>query len=155
MTTDKIIIRKASLDDLENLLRFEQGLINAERPFDPTLKKGEISYYDIERLITASDVELVVAEINNELIGCGYSRIENSEAYLQHSQHAYVGFIYVVPEQRGKGVSNKILDALKIWSAGQGLTEMRLEVYDGNLGAVRAYEKAGFQRHMLEMRVSI
>lgn len=34
----QIIIRKAHANDLEKLLEFEQGIITAERPFDPTLK---------------------------------------------------------------------------------------------------------------------
>ena len=39
-----INIRKAHPDDLEKLLEFEQGIISAERPFDPTLKEGKIHY---------------------------------------------------------------------------------------------------------------
>ena len=45
---EEIIIRKATLNDIEILRRFEQGVISAERPFDPTLKKGDIFYYDLE-----------------------------------------------------------------------------------------------------------
>lgn len=149
-----MLIRQASLDDLPTLLSFEQGVISAERPFDPTLKDGDIRYYDLEALIAAPHVELLVAELDSELIGCGYARIETSEPFLQHSQHAYVGFMYVEPAHRGKGVGGKIIDALKQWSLEQDVIEMRLEVYDDNLAAIRAYEKAGFQRHMLEMRTS-
>ena len=43
-------IRTATLDDLETLYRFEQGIILAERPFDPTLAKDPISYYDLKEL---------------------------------------------------------------------------------------------------------
>ena len=53
---ENITTRKASLSDLETLRRFEQGVINAERPFDPTLKKDHIQYYDIETMITASKI---------------------------------------------------------------------------------------------------
>lgn len=151
----KIIIREASLEDLETLLRFEQGVIDAERPFDPTLKKGQIHYYDIEYLITAPHIELVVAESDSEIIGSGYVRIDNAEPHLRHSQYAYVGFIYVDPNHRGKEVSKKIIDALKRWSLARGLTEMRLEVYNENRAAIRAYEKAGFTKHMLEMRIGL
>jgi hypothetical protein len=42
-------IRKAKLEDLNTLLEFEQGIITAERPYDPTLKQGTISYYNIEK----------------------------------------------------------------------------------------------------------
>lgn len=151
----EITIRQACPDDLPTLLRFEQGVISAERPFDPTLKDGYIRYYDIEGLIAAPHVELLVADLDSEMIGCGYARIEDSKPYLRHPQHAYVGFMYVEPEHRGKGVGGKILDALKEWSRSRNITEMVLEVYDENLPAIRAYEKAGFSRHVLEMRVPL
>ena len=151
----EIIIRKASLNDLETLRRFEQGVINAERPFDVTLKKGDIFYYDIEGMIEALHVELLVAEFNSQLAGCGYARIEKAKHYLQHPQHAYLGFMYVEPAYRGKGINKKIIDALKQWSLSQNIPEMRLDVYQDNISAINAYEKAGFTKHMIEMRMGI
>ena len=44
---NSIHIRKALLSDLATLLEFEQGIIAAERPYDPTLKKEKIQYYNI------------------------------------------------------------------------------------------------------------
>jgi len=152
---EQIIIRKATLKDLDTLLVFEQGVIRAERPFDPTLKTGHTNYYDIEKMITADHVELLVAEVNNELIGCGYARIEDAKPYLQHSQHAYLGFMYVVPAQRGKGVNKMIIDALAAWSLSQHITELRLDVYHQNEAAIRAYEKCGFTKHMIAMRMGL
>jgi len=152
---EQITVRKASLNDLPTLLVFEQGVIQAERPFDPTLKSGHINYYDIEEMIQAAHIQLVVAESGNELIGCGYARIESVKHYLKHQQHAYLGFMYVLPEHRGKGVNKKIIDALKQWSLSQNITEMRLEVYHGNIPAIRAYERAGFIQHMIEMRMGL
>ena len=52
-----ILIRKATLNDMETLLRFEQGVIKTERPFDVTLKPGLIHYYDIDEMIKASHIE--------------------------------------------------------------------------------------------------
>jgi GNAT superfamily N-acetyltransferase len=152
---DQIIIRKASLNDLDTLLLFEQGVINAERPFDSTLKNGLIHYYDLEEMITAPHIELVVAELNDEIIGSGYARIEKAKHYLQHGHHAYLGFMYTDPKHRGKGVNMQIINALKEWAAKQNLTELRLEVYADNIPAIKAYEKAGFGNHMLEMRLGL
>jgi ribosomal protein S18 acetylase RimI-like enzyme len=152
---DDVIIRPARQSDLEILLTFEQGIITAERPFDPTLKEGEIHYYDIAWMITASHVEVIVAEINGELIGSAYARIEDSKIYLKHPKHAYLGFMYVKPEHRGMGVNNKIIEALKQWVISRGVTEMRLEVYNENLPAIKAYEKAGFTPNLLEMRIGL
>ncbi len=75
-----------------------------------------IQYYDIEAMITASHIALVVAELNGEMVASGYARIENAQPYLRHKQYAYLGFMYVVPEHRGKGINQKIVDALKRWT---------------------------------------
>jgi len=152
---EEITTRKATLDDLDTLLRFEQGVIHAERPVDPTLKSGLIHYYDIPAMIRASHICLVVAEINSRLIGCGYARIEEAKPYLQHRQKSYLGFMYVDPDHRGKGVNKLIIDVLKQWTISLNITEMRLEVYYDNTGAVKAYEKAGFTKHMIEMRMGL
>ncbi|HEY5406028.1 MAG TPA: hypothetical protein VIJ92_03035 [Ginsengibacter sp.] len=58
-----MLMRKATLNDMEVLLSFEQGVIKAERPFDLTLKADPIHYYKIEEMIKASHIELVVAEL--------------------------------------------------------------------------------------------
>ena len=60
--------------------------------------------------------------------------------------------MYVEPAHRGKGVSDAIIRRLIDWAREGGLAEIRLEVYPGNAAAIRAYEKAGFAPHMLEMR---
>lgn len=147
-----ITIRKAEPGDLPVLLQFEQGIITAERPFDPTLKEGHINYYDIAEMITAPNVELLVAEAGGELIGSGYARIESVKIYLKHRHHAFMGFMYVVPEHRGKGVNKMIIEGLKQWVNLQGITEMRLQVYNDNDPAIKAYERVGFVKHMIEMR---
>lgn len=149
---EKFTIRLATFEDLETLLHFEQEVINAERPFDPTLRQQDVRYYDLPALLTNENTRLVVAEIDQHLIACGYARIEKSKPYMQHSHHAYLGFMYVLPEQRGKGINKRIIEALTEWCHAKGITELRLEVYAGNEAAIKAYEKAGFQPLMLQMR---
>ena len=152
---DQIIIRTAKPDDLAILLTFEQGVITFERPFDATLKDDEIHYYDIAEMIKAPHIEVVVAELNSEIVGSGYARIEASKIYLKHPKHAYLGFMYVKPGHRGKGVNQKIIEALKQWAIGQGITELRLDVYNDNPSAIKAYEKAGFKKLLVEMRMGL
>ncbi|MFN8333852.1 MAG: GNAT family N-acetyltransferase [Cyclobacteriaceae bacterium] len=152
MSSTVSTIRKATPADKPTLLQFEQGVIEAERPCDPTLKRDDTIYYDIDEMIRASHIELLVAEVNGELVGCGYARIETAKLYLQHRQHAYLGFMYVRPEFRGRGINQQIMEALKNWSKEQGVHELRLEVYVQNESAIKAYEKIGFIRHMYEMR---
>jgi GNAT superfamily N-acetyltransferase len=152
---DAIIVRKATLDDLNTLLQFEQGVIKAERPFDVTLKDGDIKYYDLQEMIQSSRAEVAVAEINGSIVASGYARIERARPIFKYDQYAYLGFMYVVPEHRGKGVINKIIEHLKTWAAAQSLNELRLEVYTENEPAIKAYEKIGFLKLMTEMRMAV
>jgi RimJ/RimL family protein N-acetyltransferase len=151
----KITIRKARTADLEKLLAFEQGIITAERPFDPTLKEEKIHYYDIEQMISASYVEVLVAEIDSEVIGSGYARIETAKPYLNHETYAYLGFMFTDLKHRGKGVNSKIIEALKDWCRSQNVFELRLDVYNENASAIKAYEKAGFKKHLINMRIGL
>ena len=148
---EEITIRAALNADLETLREFEQGVIEAERPFDPTLNTGRISYYDIEKMISADDVMLMVAEHELQLIASGYARIEASKPFLKHNRHAYLGCMYVHPGFRGRGINRRIIEALKQWSIKNGISEWRLDVYVENEQAIRAYEKIGFKKHMIEM----
>lgn len=152
----EITVRKAVKEDLPLLLTFEQGIITAERPYDPTLKDGAISYYDIAKMIEANNVEVVVALAGTQIVASGYCRIEPaSRPYLKHDKQAYVGFLYVVPEHRGKGINGKILAFLKEWAYLQDVLEIRLDVYSDNEAAVKAYEKAGFKKHLIQMRMDL
>ncbi len=150
-----ITIRKATEADMETLLRFEQGVIAAETPFDCTLKTGPTYFYNIPEMIAAPHIELLVAETDQQLIASGYARIENAKHYVQHTHHAYLGFMYVVPEYRGKGINKKIIEALQQWSLSKNITEFRLDVLEGNLPAIKAYEKIGFAKHLIEMRMGL
>jgi GNAT superfamily N-acetyltransferase len=151
----EIIIRKAALNDIETLLEFEQGVIEAERNCDKTLLNEKICYYDLKAMMESPNVELAVAEINNTLIGSGYARIENAKPRYNYERYALLGFMYVVPEYRGKGVNKKIIDYLIKWAGKQKITELRLEVYAANISAIKAYEKIGFAKDVIEMRLGM
>jgi GNAT superfamily N-acetyltransferase len=151
----KTVIRRATMADLETLRRFEQGIIAAERPYDPTIKSGDIQYYDIGELIVSPDAYVALAERGGAAVGCGFARKSPSRPFEEPRFHAHVGLMFVAPDHRGSGVGNAILGALKDWARAAGLTEMRLEVYPDNAPAMRAYQKSGFAPHLLEMSLRL
>lgn len=148
-------IRKAISSDLPLLRLFEQGVIEAERPFDKTLKPDPIQYYDLDLMLIAKHIHLVVAEVDGQPVASGYARIEDAKPYNAHAKHAYLGFMYTVAEHRGKGINQEIIKELKRWAKEQGIAELRLDVYYSNASAIRAYEKAGFSKHMVAMRADV
>ncbi|TPG45205.1 GNAT family N-acetyltransferase [Flavobacterium pectinovorum] len=150
-----IITRPATNTDLPELNEFLQSLVEAERPFDPTLKDGKIFYYDIQDLILDEGTEILVIEVDNEIVGSGYAQIRSGKPFERYELFGYLGFMYVKPEFRGRGLNNLLLNDLKKWILSKGITEVRLQVYSENDAAVRAYEKAGFEKILTTMRCEI
>lgn len=150
-----IAVRSATSADIPVLREFEQGIVAAERPFDKTLRPDPITYHDLESLVASSDAEVAVAEINHRLIGCGFADKRGSRPYTEPASHAHLGFMFVKQEFRGKRVNRMIVQHLLSWAKRRGLLEIRLTVYPNNTPAVTAYEKAGFEPHLLEMRMRL
>ena len=148
-------IRKAIESEIETLLSFEKGIVAAERPFDHTLKEGEIHYYDLIELIKSENAEVLIAVVDNEIVGSGYAKILKAKPYQKFTAYAYLGFMYVKPAFRGQGINQKILRGLLEWARSKNLIEVRLEVYDENTIAKNVYLKAGFKPNLLEMRLEI
>jgi GNAT superfamily N-acetyltransferase len=63
--------------------------------------------------------------------------------------------MYVEPEYRGRGVNAEIIGSLQRWCRTRNIAETRLDVYEGNAAAVKAYEKAGFSKLAVEMRMPL
>lgn len=151
----EIVVRQATESDIDTLLQFERGVIEAERPFDKTIKDGDIHYYDLLEFIKSPDAEVVLAEAGNEPVGCGYAKIKPADPFLKHSRYVHLGCMYIKPGYRGQGINQMIINALVHWAKNKGLTEVRLEVYNNNEAAKKAYAKAGFTPNLLEMRMAI
>ena len=149
------IIRKATKEDLPILDTFMDALVDAERPMDVTIKDGKVVYYNLESFINSDDAILYVAELNNELVASGYAKIKPDRKYLKHDKHAYLGFMFVPEKHRGNGYNKLIVDALLVWSKTKNISEIRLDVYNTNPSAIRAYEKVGFEKHMINMRMNL
>lgn len=148
-------IREAIESDLATLMQFEQALIQAERPFDPTIRTGHLHYYDLKEFIANKETMVAVAEVEGQIVSSGFVITKTARSYLDHKQYAYLGFMYTLPEYRGKGINGKIVEELTKWAQSKKLKEVRLTVYQDNGPAIAAYEKVGFKKHIIEMRMSL
>jgi len=152
---EEISLRKASLKDESVLLEFEQQVIDAERPYNSALKPADAVYYDLKNLLAGHQSHLLVAEVKGAVVGSGYAQIRVSKQSVAHDAHAYLGFMYVLPEYRGRGINKMIIDKLIQWSKDLGVLDCYLDVYSENEAAIRAYEKVGFEKSMVEMKLNL
>jgi GNAT superfamily N-acetyltransferase len=95
-----------------------------------------------------------VIEADGIVIASGYALIKTARPYLNHEEYAYLGFMYTHPDYRGKGVNQLVVEELKKWASTKGMKEIRLTVYDDNIPAIKAYERVGFKKHIIEMRLN-
>ncbi|MCT1476467.1 GNAT family N-acetyltransferase [Microbacterium sp. p3-SID336] len=68
---------------------------------------------------------------------------------LPHREEAAAGLVvgvYVVPEQRGGGVIDALLEAAAQWSRTRGFSALFLEVHVDNARAQAVYARCGFER---------
>ncbi|GJM13169.1 MAG: hypothetical protein DHS20C12_15720 [Pseudohongiella sp.] len=146
--------REATLEDLPVLEELEQAVVEAERPYNATIRDGRPRYYDIADLISSDRSCLLVAEDTEAagIVATGYAQLRTSKKSLKHDFHSYLGFMYVSPGYRGQGVNQQIVDRLTRWSVGQGADYLYLDVYSANESAIKAYEKAGFTSSIVEMK---
>lgn len=154
MEKQNIIIREASLEDLPVLYNFEQAIIEAERPYGDSIKENT-NYYDLKEYVLSDKVIVCVATDKDKIVSSGYGKIVPSKLYHTHERYVYCGFMYTLPEYRGLGINQMIIEYLKKWTLNRGLNEMRLNVYLDNEPAIHAYRKAGFTHNILEMRLPL
>lgn len=152
---NNVIFRRATKADLPILLEFEQGIVIAERPMNPTIKAKDVKYYDIAALIDRPDAEVIVGTVDDKIIASGYALIKPIPPQFTFDQYVHLGFMYVLPAYRGKGINRLLIKELTDWAKKQGVLEVRLEVYTDNAAAIRAYEKVGFTKLMVEMRLDL
>jgi ribosomal protein S18 acetylase RimI-like enzyme len=79
---------------------------------------------------------LIVALAEDKIIGYVNPVIDGREGWI--------GGVGVVPSSRGKGVGKKLMVAAEDFCRDKGVSEVFLEVIEGNLRAQRLYEKLGY-----------
>ncbi len=141
---DGLVIREAVLADAETLQRYAADLF-AERldtvlqhPQAPTLEE-EREF--LARCQAAPGSVVLVAEVQGALVGMldfhGYRHPQR--------QHAGIFGMSVAAGWRGQGIGTALLEALFRWAPQHGVRRTELEVLASNHGAIRLYERLGFQ----------
>ena len=106
---------------------------------DATLKVLDGDDHEFYAQFNKSDAikNVVVFYDNNQPVGCGaFKFYENKTAEIKR--------MYVVPEQRGKGIAHQILNELEKWAIEQDYNNCVLETGNKQVEAIGLYQKAGY-----------
>lgn len=98
----------------------------------------------VDSLATGYQMQVLCAE-QNEGQGTGQNKLLGYFVAMKGFEEVHLLNITVAPEYQGRGWGRAMLEALAIWSRGQGAKDLWLEVRASNARAIHVYQAHGFE----------
>lgn len=140
-----VTIAPAGTDDITRVqklaneiwLRHYPGILSGEQ-IDYMLAQG-YSAEALMKYVTTADAGLAIASCASAAVGfVGWCR-QDAPAVMKLEK------LYVLPEHHGEGVGRALIEHAVMRASQCGCTSMTLNVNRQNVGAIRAYERCGFE----------
>lgn len=156
------VIRPYRESDRADVIAAEIDLQEYERTLHDTRLPGAQvmeAYFDrLRQEVAAQSGAILIAEEDGRFLGlvaCVVARDDLVQETADSNVYGYVTDIYVVPDRRGSGLAQALLQAAEIHLAPTGISRVRINVLAANTMARRAYEKHGFEPYevMYEKRL--
>nr|WP_307189256.1 GNAT family N-acetyltransferase [Massilia sp. UBA6681] len=122
-----------------------RALADAPEAFGSTLAREEALPDDTwatrvaQSAVSGIDCALV-AQVEGQLAGLLWAKVD-----AQDAARVNLFQMWVAPQWRGRGVAAALLDEALGWARARGTRIVHLGVNSENAGALRLYERAGFQ----------
>lgn len=141
----KEIIREIRIGDVENFNHLLDNVINQSDYLLFNPGEHQISIQNqtlfLEEMITTANSTIIVAELNDSLIG--YVTLKGGTT--NRNNHAAKLAMGLLPSFRNKGIGFKLLQETEAWAVRRQLHRLELTVVTENEPAYRLYEKFGFR----------
>lgn len=100
---------------------------------------------------------LFVAEKEGQIIGFVHILIREAQdiPILVPRRYVYIGELVVKKEFRRSGVGRSLIEKTHQWALDKGITQVELNVWEFNSGAIVFYEKLGYQTASRKMWKSL
>lgn len=140
MTTDRLVVRRASSDDLDALCRiYNEGIEDRLATLDGALKSRD----DIAGWWSEHDGFPVLVAVAEDGI-VGWASLNRFSHRCAHSDVADLS-VYVARPNRGAGVGFALLRALETEAVRSGFHKIVLHAVIENVAGKRLYAKSGFR----------
>ena len=145
-----MIVRKATIEDLSVLVEFTAR--ESEEAEGVTHDRGRLED-GVKAALEYPSIAMywVLVDETDEPVGSISALREWSD--WNAGFYWWIQSMYIVPDNRGQGLMPRMLATVQKEMGSQGGLQLRLYVHRDNHAAVRAYEKAGFERSPYEIMV--
>ena len=152
-----IVIREASLDDVESIFELWKELMDFHRDLDEAFTRREDwqSYfmYFIVDCIESEDAQVLVAISDDKVIGFSNSRIMELPPVFKDEKIGQIFDIMVKEGYRNEGIGEKMLSKILQWFKGKRIERIELKVASANELGCSFWRKMGFAEYMKVMRL--
>ena len=140
----KLNIRQATESDCKKANEFLTKLIRDEKKYDENINEKCVVYSLYENLVKNSQNCILVAEVENKIIGYLFGYIkDNGDAYI--NKVARLEAMFIEEDYRQRGIGNDLIAAFKKWAIKQKVSYIELSVCNNNNQAISIYKKNGFK----------
>ena len=122
----------ATINLLDKLYEIEKQSFGRE-----AFTRQQIAY-----MLTDYNAIALAATTNKEIAGFVIARIDIG----RNNMFGHILTIDVSPEHRRKGIAQKLLNQTETLLKTKGVTEIRLEVREDNIQAIKLYQKLGYKK---------
>jgi len=145
----KIEIRKATIKDLDDVLRLNFELFKKERrEYDKLLDMnwtyGEGKKYFRDRIVKKGGF-VAVAEHQDTVIGYLCGGLVKMESYRIQKKHAELENMFIEKKLRGQGLGGKLTQKFLDWCKENKVERVSVSASFSNKEGIGFYEKAGFE----------
>lgn len=149
---DKLLIRKAKVSDLADIVILAKQLWDTEKPFDTNLTDN---YYETEegREGLLKDIRsrkrfFLVAELDSKVVGFVDGNVIKNEG-IYREDVAYLSRLVVLSDCRGLGIGTKLIEEFSFLVKKNGCKAIKICAFMENSSAVSLYKEKGFKDYSM------
>ena len=144
-------IRKAKIQDYEQIIKLYNDLYNAEKNFDINLSKtyniSSKQETKIKNRIKSRKQLFLVATDQEKIVGLVDGYILDNDNHIK--KVGYLDHLCVDKSYRGLGIANKLIDSFAEKMKNKNVSYLKLNAFKANVPAINLYEKLGFKEYSI------
>jgi GNAT superfamily N-acetyltransferase len=153
-------IRHADLEDGESLLDLWHGFTAHLAEYDERYRHREsanerwLSYFE-NQLVDAKYGTVIVAEVDDEIVGVLEARVTGGHPIFRLSDHGSINGYYIREDYRDEGIGRQLIEEAVDWfqSRDRDLSFCRVDVLEGDQTSAVDFEALDFEpvEHVYEL----
>ena len=148
-----LLIRPASLIDLETILAWYEEIWRVEQVYEPRMLYPLKEYrQNLPQYLRNEKCLLLIAELDGKPAGYLDAHIDPSPDYLSGDDlECEIGLVYLEPWARGQGLAQRLIEQCKVWAQSKNVRRMKAGIFAQNHASLRTFRRCGFEDYHITL----